>query len=100
MRAIWTSSARDLVADPTREGWAALALCVILGVGVDLAFDMLTGHTTPRPLTDEDYEAIEDLRLQGMTWSDIGLMYGRERTAIHNATKRHRAKLEKKEIKK
>lgn len=90
MKATWTSTARDTVADPTREGWAALALCIIMGVGCELAFELLTDHRTPRKLTAHDFEDIEALRAQGFTWGQISDMYGRkERTAMHKAYTRY-----------
>lgn len=98
MRATWTSTARDLVADPTREGWAALALCVLLSVGPETAFELLTDHTAPRKppkLTPEDFMDIEELKAQGYSWSEIGAMYGREKTNIWKAYTRYMKKKER-----
>ena len=98
MRTAWTSTARDTVADPTREGWAALALCVIMGVGCERAFELLTDHNAPpMQLTEQDYRDVELLRAQGHTWGEISRIYGRqERTAMHKAYTRY---IKKREVK-
>lgn len=99
--AAWTSTARDMVADPTREGWAALALCIIRGVGIETAFNLLTDHrasTRPQRLSEQDYKDIEALRAQGCSWREIGYMYGREKTAMHHAYDRNIKK--KREVRK
>ena len=76
----WTTAVRNLTSEATTEGWAALAISIILGVDADTAFDMLTkpkkvGAKNRRKYTEQDVADISKYREQGMTWTDIGKLF-------------------------
>lgn len=73
----WTTAVRNLTSEATTEGWAALAISVILGVDADVAFDMLTkpskrGTKNKNKYTEQDIADMGKYREQGLTWTEIG----------------------------
>ena len=76
----WTTAVRNLTSEATTEGWAALAISVILGVDADVAFDMLTkpskrGVKNKNKYTEQDMADMSKYREQGMSWREIGEIF-------------------------
>lgn len=76
----WTTAVRNLTSEATTEGWAALAISIILGVDTDMAFEMLTkpskrGVKNKNKYTEQDIADMRKYREQGLTWTEIGEIF-------------------------
>ena len=95
----WTSAVRTLTSEATKEGWAAFAIAIILDVSTETAFDLLsdpdylTGNKRQRnKYTAKDMADIENLTKSGLSWKEIGEIYGRSASGMCHLYKYYQEK--------
>lgn len=66
------------------DGWAALCIAIVRGVGCDKAFRLLEHpEKRHRQWDEEDIEEILFLREEGYTWAEIGGMFNTTEQAVY-----------------
>lgn len=77
------------------ENWYAFYISIVKEVPPEIAFAMMEGKKDTqwrKLLTDEDKEDMIKLREQGLTYKEIGYMYGLSKTAIGHHIERYKKK--------
>ncbi|MFA6941442.1 MAG: hypothetical protein WCQ54_10790 [Clostridiaceae bacterium] len=73
------------------DNWCALFIATQLDVSPEIAFDLLTRREKPRTnklITDDDTKDMIALKSQGITYREIGAMYGLTDHAAYRRMKR------------
>lgn len=87
---MWKSTTRCLTSEETKEGWAALAISILLYVSAEEAFRLLSDgrRAGSNKYGPEDIERMHEMKKAGLTWDQIGAVYNTSASAACKAYKR------------
>lgn len=76
-----------------KENYYALLICIVRPATIEQSFDLLDGRITKiqnKSITTNDVQDMIRMRQQGITYEEIGQMYGLTMQAVYMRIKRYR----------
>jgi len=76
-----------------KENYYALLICILKPVTIEQGFDLLDGRITHRnnmAITNEDIEDMIRMKQKGMTYQQIGDLYGLSWDSVRRRIKRYK----------
>lgn len=82
-----------------KENWYAFFICIVRGVSIEVGLQMMVDEVfnkvQNKTITDDDVETMIKMKHKGLTYPEIGEIYGITYQAVYRRIKRYKERMVK-----